>query len=209
MLDLDAIAKAPLKQVPFKFFVVPGTLSPVDLAAVRADFPEIRGPGLYPLSELSYGPAFAHLVEQIRGDDFAQLLERKFAVDLSDKPLLITVRGMSHRRDGRIHTDSKAKFLTCIIYLNDIWDESGGRLRLLNSNSDLNDVAAEIPPDGGTLASYLRTDNSWHGHDVYAGTRRYLMLTWMTSHAAFKRELGRHTLSARLKKHLQAGRSPV
>ena len=38
-------------------------LSSVDLAAIRADFPDIKGTGVYPLSELTYGPAFAALVE--------------------------------------------------------------------------------------------------------------------------------------------------
>jgi SM-20-related protein len=57
--------------------------------------------------------------------------------------------------------------------LNDIWDGSEGRLR---KPDGLNDFIAEIPPDGGTFASFLRSENSWHGHEPYVGERRYVMV---------------------------------
>ncbi len=126
-------------------------------------------------------------------------MAENYGVDLADKPLMITVRGRAQMKDGRIHTDTKTKFVTCLLYLNDIWDESGGRLRMLRRADDLDDWVAEIPPNGGTLASFLRTDNSWHGHEPYEGERRYVMFNWMTSHAALERELGRHRFSAKVK----------
>lgn len=202
MLDLDVIAGAPVTTTPFKFFMAPGVLSPVDLAAVRADFPTITKPGLFPLSELQYGPAFSKLIDEIRSPLFEKTIERKYGVDLSGKPPMITVRGQSQKKDGRIHADTKSKFLTCVLYLNDIWDESGGRLRMLRSKHDLDDYVAEFPPDGGTLASFLRSDVSWHGHEPYVGQRRYVMLSWMTSQAALDRGIGRHKLSARIKRHI-------
>jgi SM-20-related protein len=202
VLDLDVIANAPVERVPFNFFMAHGVLSAVDLAAVRADFPHITSPGLFPLSELHYGPAFARLIEDIRCREFEKVMEAKYRVALSNKPLMITVRGQSQQKDGRIHPDSKTKFMAGLLYLNDIWDESGGRLRMLRSKSDLNDHVAEIPPDGGTLASFMRSDNSWHGHQPYVGERRYIMFTWMTSQAALDWELGRHSLSAMVKRHI-------
>jgi hypothetical protein len=63
----------------------------------------------------------------------------------------------------------------------------------------LNDYLAEIQPNGGTLASFLRAENSWHGHEPYVGERRYVMFNWMTSQAALDRELGRHRFSAKVK----------
>jgi hypothetical protein len=66
MIDFDAIASAETRREPFAFFAAPGVLSAVDLAAVRADFPAIREPGIFPLSEISHGPAFARLIDDIR-----------------------------------------------------------------------------------------------------------------------------------------------
>lgn len=199
VIDLDAIARTEVTRTPFEFFTTPGVLSAVDLATIRADFPKIRKAGIFPLSELSYGTAFAQLIEEIRSQELADVMAENYGVDLADKPLMITVRGRAQMKDGRIHTDTKTKFVTCLLYLNDIWDESGGRLRMLRRADDLDDWVAEIPPNGGTLASFLRTDNSWHGHEPYEGERRYVMFNWMTSHAALERELGRHRFSAKVK----------
>lgn len=202
MLNLAAVEKAPVASEPFKFFVAPGVLSDNDLAAVLADFPKLSKPGVFPLSELGYGPAFAKLIEDIRSPELAKVFEKKYGVALLDKPMMITVRGRAQKKDGRIHTDSKAKFVTCLLYLNDHWDEGGGRLRMLRSGTDLNDFAAEVPPNGGTLASFVRSDNSWHGHEPYEGERRYIMFNWMTSQAELDRELGRHKFSAKVKKYV-------
>lgn len=202
MLDLEAIARTQVASEPFRFLVAHGVLSAVDLAAARADFPSIAKPGLFPLSQLSYGLAFERLVEELGSRHFAQLIGEKLGIELSCRPAMITVRGQCQKKDGRIHADSKTKIATCILYLNDIWDESGGRLRMLHGRSDLESFAAEVPPDGGTLAAYLRSDNSWHGHQAYIGQRRYVMLSWMASRAALGREFGRHHLSAFVKRHL-------
>ena len=199
MIDFDAIARAEVTREPFPFFAAPGVLSAVDLAAIKADFPPIRKPGIFPLSEISYGPAFARLVEDIRSQELEDIMAEKYGVDLSDKPLMITVRGQAQRKDGRIHTDTKTKFVTCLLYLNDLWDKSGGRLRMLRTPDDLDDFIAEIPASGGMLASFVRSENSWHGHEPYSGERRYVMFNWMTSRTALERELGRHRFSAKVK----------
>lgn len=199
MINYDAIRRTKVSQEPFQFFSTPGVLSAVDLAAIRADFPDIREPGIFPLSELSYGAAFARLIDDITGPELEDVMADQYGVDLSDKPLMITVRGRAQEKDGRIHTDSKVKFVTCLLYLNDIWDEGGGRLRLLRKSNNIDDYIAEVPPSGGTFVSFLRSENSWHGHKPYAGERRYVMFNWMTSQAALDRELGRHRFSAKVK----------
>ncbi len=199
MIDFDAIAKTEPTREPFQFFATPGVLSAMDLAAIREDFPDIRKPGIFPLSVLSHGPAFARLIEDIKSQELEDVMAEKYGVDLSEKPLMITVRGQAQKKDGRIHTDTKTKFVTCLLYLNDIWDEGEGRLRMLRKSDDFNDFIVEIPPSGGTLASFLRSENSWHGHEPYVGERCYVMFNWMTSPAALKRELGRHRFSAKVK----------
>ncbi len=199
MINFDAIARAEVAREPFQFFATPDVLIAADLAAIRADFPDIRKPGIFPLSALTYGPAFARLVEDIDSQEMEDVMAQKYGVDLSDKPLMITVRGQAQKKDGRVHTDTKTKFVTCLLYLNDIWDKRDGCLRMLRNPNDLDDFAVEIPPHGGTLASFLRSDNSWHGHERYTGERRYVMFNWMTSSAALERELGRHRFSAKVK----------
>ncbi len=201
LIALNSIANTPLTREPFQFFATPGILSAVDLAAIRADFPPITKPGLFPLSELTYGPAFGRLIEDLKSIELEEVMGEKFGVSLADKPLMITVRGRAQRKDGRVHTDTKTKFVTGLLYLNDIWDEGGGQLRLLRNATDLDDYIAEVPPNGGTLVSFLRADNSWHGHHPFEGERRYVMFNWMTSHAAMERELGRHRLSS-IAKHI-------
>lgn len=202
MLNFDAIERATVASAPFKFMVAHGVLSAVDLAAVRADFPPIAKAGLFPLAQLSYGKTFARLLEDLGSPEFGALMSGKFGIELADRPAMITVRGQCHKRDGRIHADSRNKIATCILYLNDIWDESGGRLRMLRSRTDLNDYFAEVPPDGGTLAAYVRTDDSWHGHLPFVGERRYIMLNWMRSKGVLDRELARHHLSTVIKRHM-------
>jgi hypothetical protein len=199
VIDLDAIARAEVASEPFRFFAAPNVLNANDLSAIKEDFPDIRKPGIYPVSELSYGPAFALLIEEIQSPELEEVMAAKYDVDLSSMPVMITVRGQAQKKDGRIHTDTKTKFVTCLLYLNDIWDNGGGRLRMLRGPDDLNDYAAEIPPNGGTLGSFLRAENSWHGHERYVGERRYVMFNWMTSHAALEREIGRHRFSAKIK----------
>ena len=199
MIDFNAIAQTDLVRDPFQFFTTPDVLSKADLEAIRADFPDIHKPGIFPLSALAYGPAFARLIEDIRSQAMEDVMSEKYGVDLSDKPIMITVRGHAQKKDGRIHTDSTSKFLTCLLYLHEMWDKGEARLRMLRRPDDIEDFAAEIPPNGGTLASFLRTDNSWHGHEPYVGERRYVMFNWMASDAALQREIGRHEFSAKVK----------
>ena len=102
--------------------------------------------------------------------------------------------------DGKIHTDSKDKIITVLLYLNDGWQEGGGRLRLLRNGSSLNDFAAEVPPDNGTLLIFKRSENSWHGHESFEGVRRSIQMNWMVSEGKLGFHKLRHQLSARLKK---------
>jgi SM-20-related protein len=109
------------------------------------------------------------------------------------------VRSRCAAKDGRIHTDTPTKLITALIYFNDQWEASGGRLRLLRSPTDLDDMIGEVAPDLGTMIVFRRSDKSFHGHEPYKGVRRYVMINWMTSDFAARRELFRHRVSARAK----------
>ena len=118
---------------------------------------------------------------------------------------MITVRGRCQERDGRIHTDSECKLVTALRYFNETWEAAGGRLRRLRKPDDLQDMIAEVPPDSGTLIAFRRSDKSFHGHEPFVGVRRYVMINWMASSFAARRELLRHKISAVAKRVPRAG----
>jgi SM-20-related protein len=199
MLKVDAIASANAAKEPFCFFVT-HVLEAADLDKIRADFPKIEKPGIHPLEDLKYGPAFASVIEEMHSPEFTEAVGKQLGIDLKGLPTMITVRGQAQAKDGRIHTDTSDKVATCLLYLNGAWDEGGGRLRVLRSGHDLEDYIAEVPPHGGTFLAFKVADNSWHGHKPFVGERRYIMMNWMKSDAARSRQYGRHKLSSKVKK---------
>jgi SM-20-related protein len=103
-------------------------------------------------------------------------------------------------KDGAIHTDSVTKIITVLLYMNERWREDAGRLRLLRSADDLEDYAAEVPPYGGTLLAFKRSDKSWHGHKPISGPRRAVQLNWVTTQDVVDHEQRRHQFSTKFKK---------
>jgi hypothetical protein len=200
MLNLATFKALPLCRDPFDYLVVPGFLRAESLGRINADYPRVDRPGSFPLSEVTYGPAFGALIEELQGEAVRQAFEEKFAVDLKDRPTMFTVRGRCWEKDGNIHTDSATKILTILIYMNLQWEESGGRLRLLRSGTDLEDVVVEVPPEEGTMICFRRSDKSWHGHKPFVGPRRVVQMNWVTSQKVLRYEQGRHRLSAAIKR---------
>ena len=199
LLDLSRFAATPMARDPFDHLIVPGFIAPAALPALNADFPAIAKGGSYPPEVLRFGPAFAALIEEIEGEAMRRAFAAKFGVDLEGRPVVITVRGHTRAKDGRIHADSKTKLLTALLYFNDDWNAEGGRLRLLRSQRDLENYAAEVPPDKGTLLAFRCTENAWHGHKPFVGPRRTIQVNWVTSEAVKQREIARHSFSARVK----------
>lgn len=202
-LDLAAFRDSPLTREPFPFLIVPQFVKPAAREAVNADYPIIDSPGSFPVSGLSYGPGFQKLLDELRGSAFRAACEQKFGIDLSGRASMITVRGRCGTRDGNIHTDAVTKIITVLIYMNPTWEQAGGCLRLLRSPNDIEDVIVEIPPVEGTLLAFRRSDNSWHGHKLFAGPRRVIQFNWVTTHGVERREVFRHRVSALMKKTLK------
>jgi SM-20-related protein len=202
-LRLDAFGATPLVTQPFAHLVVPGFVSEAGLAAFNADYPKISSPGSFPTDQLSFGPEFQKLLDGLESDAFREAFEDKFAIDLSGRPTITTVRGRCDASDGKIHTDSKTKIITVLIYMNTGWEAPGGRLRLLRSAHDLNDVITEVPPVAGTLLAFKRGNNSWHGHEPFAGERRVIQFNWLTSNGNRRIAMLRHHTSASFKRVLQ------
>ncbi len=204
-IDLDGFGATLLCRDPYHHVIVPGFLKAGAIAAIDADYPKLEKPGSFALGGLEFGPAFAALVEELQDAAVRDAFARKFGVDLDRRPTMITVRGRCQARDGRIHTDTESKIITVLIYMNSGWDADGGRLRVLRSADDLDDFAAEVPPDAGTLLAFRRSERSWHGHPTFVGVRRVIQLNWVSDEAVVRREQGRHKLSAWLKKLVPAG----
>ncbi len=128
------------------------------------------------------------------------LIEDKLGIDLSGRPVTVTVRGVSRAADGRIHTDSKSKLVTLLVYMNREWESSHGRLRLLRSPDSLTDYLAEVPPDQGTLLLFKNGANVWHGFEPFEGQRRVIQVNWVTDETVVRRESSRHRFSAFMKR---------
>ncbi len=152
--------------------------------------------GSFPLPTLSYGPAFRNFMDAIRGPAFKTAVAEKLGIDLSARPDMVTVRGISAARDGQIHTDSVTKLVTVLIYMNGKWEAPGGRLRLLRAPDNLNAVIAEVPPDEGTLLVFENKPNAWHGFEAFDGPRRVIQLNWVTNGRVVWWEQTRHKVSA-------------
>jgi len=199
-LDLAAIESAVASRDPFDHVIVPGVLSGAALAAIHEDFPEIDKPGSFPVGQLRHGPRFAALIEELQARPFAEKVGAKLGLDLTKLPVMITVRGRCRPTDGKIHIDSTGKVVTVLIYLNPSWEASGGQLRLLRGADDIEDYAAEVPPEEGTMIAFTCLPNAWHGHLPFEGERRTIQLNWVRSRRYKAREQFRHAVSATLKK---------
>jgi SM-20-related protein len=199
IFDLDRLQAAPLCRDPFDFVVVEDFVCRNELALVIGDFPDIRGHGSYPAVSLEYGPAFGRLLEALTGPMLRGAIEEKFGIDLGGRPTMVTVRGKSDGKDGRIHTDSADKIVTLLLYLNPGWEPAEGRLRLLRGPDDIEDFVREVAPIAGTMLAFRRSERSFHGHCPHVGERRVVQLNWVTKPAMVRRELNRHYWSARLK----------
>jgi SM-20-related protein len=200
LLEYDALERTKTETEPYEWLIVPDFVKAEVFDEIIKDYPRVPGPGSHPPSELAIRGRFAELMAEMDGPRFRDLIEEKFDVDLSDKPTMYTVRGFCRKTDGKIHTDSETKVITVLLYMNQRWEQDGGRLRVLKNGTDLNDYVAEVPPHGGTLLVFKRSSKSWHGHEPYEGQRRAVQMNWVTGADVVAYEQRRHRISSTLKK---------
>lgn len=201
-LDLALFERTMLETDPFPYILVPGFVPQAARADLAVDYPKIDKPGSYPVGDVQFGPAFADFLAELEGPAMRAAFARKFGIDLTNRPTMVTVRGQAQLKDGSIHTDTASKLITVLIYMNESWEAPGGRLRLLRKPDNLDDMITEVPPAAGTLLAFRVTKNSWHGHAPASGPRRVIQLNWVESDAVVRRERLRHGLSARVKRLL-------
>jgi len=207
VFDFEKFRATPLSRAPYEHLVIPRFVTDEALEKINADYPKIEHAGSYPLGSLQFGTAFQQMVDALESAEFREAFERKFEIDLSNRPTTITVRGRSDTRDGNIHRDSESKIITVLLYVNPSWDDSGGRLRLLRSRDNINDVATEAPASGGALVAFLRSDHSWHGHLPFIGERRVIQFNWVTNNESQRFAILRHRVSASVKQMFGFGKT--
>ena len=103
----------------------------IDTQSVIDDFPRISDGGSFHVSSVSSGKLIKQLVNELESDEIKTILETQFNINLDEAKVATTLRGYSRKKDGKIHTDSKTKILTILLYLNKDWQDSNGNLRLL------------------------------------------------------------------------------
>ncbi len=199
-LNLDKLRAAKVESEPYQYVVVPGFLSADSIARINATYPNIERGGSYPIESLEQNMAIKDVIAELDGPEFERIIADKFGVELDGRPKMYSLRGYTRAKDGQIHTDSKDKIITVLLYLNQDWKQEGGRLRILKNSHDVDDYATEVAPDNGTLLVFKRSDSSWHGHHPFEGQRRSLQMNWMTSEGSKGWHKIRHSISAAVKK---------
>lgn len=203
MLDIAALAGTPVNPDPFPHVVVPGFVPPEMLGRVVAGLPEMSSGGSHPIESLRLGADAAAMMQEMAAPPLRHAIAAKFGLDLDDAPTMVTLRGQSREKDGRIHRDSDAKRVTVLLYLNPenaAWARQDGCLRLLRGPDHIDDFATEVPPVNGTLLVFPNGPATWHGHKPFVGRRYVVQLNYMTTDGKARSELRRHKVSALVKR---------
>ncbi len=200
MLNYSLLQESPVNTQPFPHFVQANCIAGDALDRLLTEFPAINMPGSVPVNELDGGPAFEQFIMELEGERFRKLLETKFSIDLQNRPVVTTARGLMREKDGRIHTDSRSKLITVLLYFNKDWTHAGGRLRLLENNQNIDNYVAEISPLAGTMVAFQVSNNCWHGHTPVVGKRLSIQLNYLVSKKAQGKHSFLHGLSAKVKK---------
>jgi len=200
ILNIDKISSSSLQIEHFPYFKCLDCFSGSHLnKKLDQEFPETSVGGSFPKESLHLGESLKLLIDELEGEEFKKVLEEKFNVDLSNSEVVSTIRGYSREKDGQIHTDSKSKILTVLLYLNYEWKEETGNLRMLSNKNDIESYFDEMSSESGNMIAFRVTENCWHGFLPFEGTRKSIQLNYV-----FKKSLSihnfRHKLSAIFKK---------
>ena len=200
MLNFELIKKAEINSELYPFFTVRDVfLNEEDHKKIATDFPNINKGGSFPSNSVSYGDSIQSLIDCLEGDQMRSILENKFQVDLKDKPVVSTFRVYSRIKDGKIHSDSKTKIITVLLYLNENWDASSGLLRLLKEKDNIDSYITEIPASMGSMVAFKVTNNCLHGFIPFVGKRCSIQLNYLYKEALSQHKI-RHKLSSFFKK---------
>jgi hypothetical protein len=188
---------------PFPLLVARGQLDDAHRNALLVDFPRYHSAGFFPYEPADCGPSVQALVEETLSPAFADALGRRIGIEgLGAHPALAILCESLNRRHGTLHTDSRSKVASALLYFNESWTHgSAGCLRFLADGDDIEAmVVPEIVPLYGTLVAFARADDAWHGHLPFEGERRVLQVAWLTSEGELLRKQRRGRFSRWWKK---------
>ncbi len=205
LLDPRSLDRADtsVRAAPFAFLIACSQLPTAASADLARDFPQYANAGFFPHEEADCGASINRLIAELTSREVADAIGARLGVPgLGDYPHLVTICRALNKRHGTIHTDSKSKVVTALLYLNESWpDISEGCLRFLNRIDDIDDlVVPEVRPLYGNLVAFRRSDNSFHGHLPHEGERRVIQVAWLTSEEEKLRKTKRGKFSRLFKK---------
>ena len=186
----------------FPLLIADGLLDAGDGDDLARDFPVYKGAGFFPYRAQDCGPSMNALVAELTAPAFADALGARLGLGaLSRYPALVTICRSLNRRHGTIHTDSRSKVASALLYLTPQWIEShAGCLRFLSRADDIEAmVAPEIRPVYGAFTAFQRTNASFHGHLPFEGERRVIQVAWLVDAEAHARKTRRGRFSRALK----------
>lgn len=203
LLQADRIHDAcVVRDASFPLLIADDLLAAADAPALSRDFPRYRGAGFFPYQPEDCGLAMNALVAELTAPAFADLIGRRLGIErLSGYPVLVTICRSLNLRHGTIHTDSRSKVASALLYLNPDWaDTHAGCLRFLVKPDDIDAlVAPEIRPVFGAFTAFQRTNTSFHGHLPCEGERRVIQVAWLVDGEALSRKTRRGRMSRAIK----------
>ena len=189
LLNLEALIDAPASLDPYQHVLVDDILTHGAARLLTDDYPDMKVPGYIAMEREALTPTFRQLEDELKGEALTEALSVKFGRDFHPYPRMITLHRWSHLKEGHIHTDSKRKIMTLLVYLNPSWvDDAGGKLRVLYDGKNFEPYAKEVAPTIGTCFAFTRSENSWHGHLPFEGERRVIQVTWLLDDKAVNRK---------------------
>lgn len=199
ILDTTELASAAIRKEPYPYFYLERSVNPEHLQPLIADFPQLDKGGSFNIEDVQTSDFFRRFVDQFDSAEVRRILGDKLDVDLEDKPMMATLRGYSRARDGRIHTDSRTKLITVLVYLNEDWKPETGRLRILRNATDMDDYVDELLPGPSSLVAFRVTDNCWHGYPGFEGKRQSVQINFLAGEGVRAKHRFFHRISAWLK----------
>lgn len=194
-------------RAPFAFLVAHAQLPETARDDLRTDFPPYPNAGFFPHERADCGPSVNALIDELTSPAVADAIGETLGLTaLGSHPSLVTICRSLNRRHGTIHTDSRSKIATALLYLNDDWPQtSAGCLRFLAREDSIDAlVAPEVRPLYGTFVAFARADNSYHGHLPFEGERRVIQVAWLTSEEEKLRKTRRGKFSRLFKRLFSA-----
>jgi Rps23 Pro-64 3,4-dihydroxylase Tpa1-like proline 4-hydroxylase len=184
MIDLTRLNPQALAREPYRWAFIDQLFSPSDSETLVQTFPRdhfktvkgydgekgyeyearsLIGMDAFAASHRQFlSLAWQQLTDDILSPAYRTAISRLTGLDLTGIPMEANVFHYGPRAWLGPHVDLEDKIVSHIFYFNDFWnEENGGCLHILRA-SDVEQVAARIPPLIGNSAILVRSQNSWH-----------------------------------------------